>query len=46
MTFARDVGPDILDGKPVSLGKRLKYALGNLLIYGPLKNTLGLSGCV
>ena len=43
MTFARDVGPDILDGKPVSLGKRLKYALGNLLVYGPLKNTLGLS---
>ena len=43
MTFARDVGPDILDGKPVSLGKRLKYALGNLLVYGPLKNALGLS---
>ena len=43
MNFARDAGPDILDGKPVSLGKKLKYALGNLLVYGPLKNTLGLS---
>ena len=43
MTFAREAGPDILDGKPVSLGKKLKYALGNLLVYGPLKNTLGLS---
>ena len=46
MTFARGVGPDILDGKPVSLGKRLKYALGNLLVYGPLKNTLACRGCV
>ena len=43
MTFAREAGPDILDGKPVSLGSKLKYALGNLLVYGPLKNTLGLS---
>lgn len=43
MAFAREAGPDILDGKPVSLGKKLKYALGNLLVYGPLKNTLGLS---
>jgi long-chain acyl-CoA synthetase len=30
-------------GKSVSLGDRLLYALGNLLIYAPLKNTLGLS---
>ena len=43
MTFAREAGPDILDGKPVSLGNKLKYAIGNLLVYGPLKNTLGLS---
>ena len=43
MEFARTVGPDILDRKPVGLGKRLKYALGNLLVYGPLKNSLGLS---
>ena len=41
--FARKVGGDILDGKPVGFGKRLNYALGNLLIYGPLRNTLGMS---
>jgi long-chain acyl-CoA synthetase len=43
MDFAKEVGPKILDGKPVSFGERLKYAMGNLLVYGPLKNTLGLS---
>ncbi|MEO1732480.1 MAG: AMP-binding protein [Pseudomonadota bacterium] len=41
MDHARDVGPAMLDGKPVSLIDRLKYALGELMIYGPLKNTLG-----
>ena len=43
MDVARRVGPAILDGKPVSLGDRLAYALGNLFVYGPLKNTLGFS---
>ncbi|MBY6092815.1 AMP-binding protein [Maritimibacter alkaliphilus] len=43
MEHARKVGPMILDGKPVSAGDRLKYKLGDLCIYGPLKNTLGLS---
>lgn len=43
MDFAKEVGPKLLDGKPVSFGDRLKYALGNILVYGPLKNTLGLS---
>ncbi|OWY12952.1 long-chain fatty acid--CoA ligase [Thioclava sp. F34-6] len=43
MKVARDVGPDILDGKPVSFGKRMSYALGNFFVYGPLKNTLGFS---
>ena len=42
MAHAREVGPKLLDGKPVSLGARLKYGLGNLLVYGPLKDTLGL----
>ncbi|WP_327787013.1 AMP-binding protein [Rhabdonatronobacter sediminivivens] len=42
MAHARKVGPKLLDGKPVSMGARLKYALGNLLVYGPLKDTLGL----
>ena len=43
MALARRVGPDRMDGKPVGLVDRLHYALGNLLIYGPLRNTLGLS---
>ena len=43
MAHARKVGPDILDGNPVGLWDRLKYGLGELAIYGPLKNTLGFS---
>ncbi|MCF6273665.1 MAG: AMP-binding protein [Rhodobacteraceae bacterium] len=43
MAHAKKVGPDLLDGKPVSFMDRLKYRIGDFLIYGPLKNTLGLS---
>ncbi|MCB1312498.1 MAG: AMP-binding protein [Sedimentitalea sp.] len=43
MAHARKVGPDILDGKPVSAADRMKYQIGNVLVYGPLKNTLGFS---
>ena len=43
MGVARKVGPAILDGKEVSAGDRMKYRLGELFIYGPLKNTLGFS---
>lgn len=43
MAVARKVGPAILDGEPVSLMDRLSYKIGDLFIYGPLKNTLGLS---
>jgi len=43
MAHAAKVGGDILDGNPVGVVDRLKYNLGNLLVYGPLKNTLGLS---
>ena len=43
MTVARRVGPARLDGRPVSPVDRLLYALGHLVIYGPLKNTLGMS---
>ena len=43
MEHARHVGGDILDGKSVGFGSRIKYFLGDLAIYGPLKNTLGLS---
>ena len=43
MALARRVGADILNGAPVGMGDRALYALGNLLIYGPLRNVLGLS---
>ncbi|WP_443113803.1 AMP-dependent synthetase/ligase [Herbaspirillum seropedicae] len=44
MKVARRVGMRILDGKPgVSLLDRLQYGLGSLLVYGPLKNVLGMS---
>jgi long-chain acyl-CoA synthetase len=41
MAHARKVGPALLDGKPVGFMDRMKYKLGVLLVYGPLKNTLG-----
>jgi long-chain acyl-CoA synthetase len=40
---AKRVGRRILERKPVSLTDRLLYALGDLLVYGPLKNVLGMS---
>ncbi|GHC87473.1 long-chain-fatty-acid--CoA ligase [Pseudorhodoferax aquiterrae] len=43
MDVARRVGPARMDGKPLSLGDRLLYALGDLCVYGPLRNTLGFS---
>ena len=41
LEHAKKVGGDILDGNPVGLLDRLKYKLGDLLVYGPLKDTLG-----
>lgn len=41
--IARRCGEDILDGRPVASADRLKYWLGNLLVYGPLRNAMGLS---
>ncbi|QPH53036.1 AMP-binding protein [Pontivivens ytuae] len=43
MEVAKRVGPKMLDGEPLSFGERLNYAIGNALVFGPLKNTLGLS---
>jgi long-chain acyl-CoA synthetase len=43
MAHAKKVGPAILDGKSVGSWDRLKYWLGNLVIYAPLKNVLGFS---
>lgn len=40
---ARKYGEAILEGRPVPLAGRLAYRLGEVLIYGPLKNVLGFS---
>ncbi|MEO1139016.1 MAG: AMP-binding protein [Pseudomonadota bacterium] len=42
MAHARRVGPAILDGQPVSGWDRLRYKLGKMFVFGPLKDTLGL----
>lgn len=41
--FAKEWGGRILDGDSVPMGVRMKYWLGDKLVYGPLKNSLGLS---
>ncbi|MCC6420008.1 MAG: AMP-binding protein, partial [Gemmataceae bacterium] len=43
LEVARRVGGRILDRQPVGLWPRLQYRLGALLVYGPLKDTLGFS---
>ncbi|ARP84757.1 long-chain fatty acid--CoA ligase [Bordetella genomosp. 8] len=43
MALARRVGVRLLDGEPVGVVDRLRYALGDLLVYGPLRNALGMS---
>ncbi|MBV8936404.1 MAG: AMP-binding protein, partial [Alphaproteobacteria bacterium] len=41
--FARRVGPKLLDRERVPAAHRILYRLGELMVYGPLKNTLGFS---
>src|SRR5260221_1282603 len=43
MELARRVGSNILDRRRVGFLDRVKYALGGLLVYAPLKNSLGMS---
>jgi long-chain acyl-CoA synthetase len=43
MEVARRAGPRILEGRRVSLADRLRYAAGRALVYGPVKNVLGLT---
>ena len=43
MDVAKRVGPDRMNGKSAGLGQSLLYGLGNLLVYGPLRNNLGFS---
>ncbi len=40
---ARQYGERILNGESVPLKGRILYGIGNLLVYGPLKNVLGFS---
>lgn len=41
MAHAKKVGIELLDGKSVTTKDRWLYRLGELLVYGPLKNVLG-----
>ena len=43
MGVAKRVGPDHMDGKPIGALNSLLYSLGNAMVYGPLRNTLGFS---
>jgi long-chain acyl-CoA synthetase len=43
MSVAKRVGPAKMDGKPLSFVDGLLYALGNFMVYGPLRNSLGMS---
>ncbi|MGE0351437.1 AMP-dependent synthetase/ligase [Hydrogenophaga sp.] len=43
MALARRVGPALMDGRAVGFLDRLKYRVGDWLVYGPLRNNLGMS---
>jgi long-chain acyl-CoA synthetase len=43
MAVAKRVGTRILERRPVGLLDRILYGLGDFLIYGPLRNVLGMS---
>jgi long-chain acyl-CoA synthetase len=43
MRVAERVGGSILDRQRVSLADRMLYNIGDLLVYGPLRNVLGMS---
>ena len=43
MDIAKRYGPARMDGQSIGLLGSLLYGLGNLLVYGPLRNTLGFS---
>lgn len=44
MGLARRVGVHILDKDvPVGIWDRIKYTIGNLMVYGPLRNSLGMN---
>ena len=43
MAVARRVGPARMEGKAMGLADRVAWQLGDWMVYGPLRNSLGLS---
>ncbi len=43
MNVAKRVGPALMDHKPVGVVDKVAYFLGNVFVYGPLRNNLGFS---
>lgn len=43
MNVAKRIGPGKMDGKPIGLLDNLLYGLGDIMVYGPLRNNLGMS---
>ena len=43
LDLAKNVGPARMDGKPAAWLKRVLYQLGDWMVYGPLRNNLGMS---
>ena len=43
MSVAQRVGPTLMAGQTVGLVDRVLYGLGNVLVFGPLRNNLGFS---
>ena len=43
MSVARKVGARLLDKEPVGLLDRIQYMIGDMAIYGPLRNALGMT---
>jgi len=43
MALARRVGPQVLSGEPVSLVDQVAYKFGDLTMFGPLRDVLGMS---
>ncbi|MDF0601830.1 AMP-binding protein [Psychromarinibacter sp. C21-152] len=43
LNFAKRVGPKILDGEPVSAWDRVRYRIGDILVYGPVRSRIGMS---
>jgi long-chain acyl-CoA synthetase len=43
MSVAKRVGPDRMNGQAIGFFQSLLYALGNVMVYAPLRNNLGFS---